>query len=318
MIIYSVILFIVSCVVLIKAGSESVKYLAKIAKFLKWTEFTTAFLLMAFISSLPELFVGIMSAFHKSPEISLGNVFGSNIINLTLALSIAILITGGIKAKSAMSQRTSIFTIVIGITPVVLMADGILNRIDGIILLLLLSFYVWNIAQKKDIFCEDTKKGTKKDLSLSSGFWKVLFLFLFFILLLLISAEGIVWSSKDIALFFNLPILLISILLVALGTNLPEIIFSVKAASLDHKDMILGNLMGSVIVNSTLVLGVTILITPITIFSFSPYIAGMIFVVITAFFFAIFIRTEKSINRKEAIALLFIYLLFVITQIIIY
>jgi len=183
---------------------------------------------------------------------------------------------------------------------------------------LLLSFYVWNIAQKKDIFCEDTKKGTKKDLSLSSGFWKVLFLFLFFILLLLISAEGIVWSSKDIALFFNLPILLISILLVALGTNLPEIIFSVKAASLDHKDMILGNLMGSVIVNSTLVLGVTILITPITIFSFSPYIAGMIFVVITAFFFAIFIRTEKSINRKEAIALLFIYLLFVITQIIIY
>lgn len=310
-----IVIFIISVFVLVKAGSGAVKCLAKIAKSLKWTEFTTAFLLMAFITSLPELFVGITSALHGNPEISLGNVFGSNIINLTLAVAIAVLIAGALKAKTALAQKTSIYSAVIAVVPILLMVDGVLNRIDGVIMILLLCFYLWSVARKKDLSKE---RGIQKDFAWNKSFVKAVIFFFLYVLLLLLGAEGVVWSSTEMAMSFNIPLLLIGIILVALGTNLPEIIFSVKAASSGHKDMILGNLMGSVIANSTLVLGVTVLINPIRIFTFTPFIAGMIFIVLTVIFFAIFVRTERQVTKKEAIILLLVYVLFIVTQIIIH
>jgi len=79
----------------------------------------------------------------------------------------------------------------------------------------------------------------------------------------------------------------------------------------------LGNLMGSVIVNSTLVLGFTVLIHPLEIVNYSPYIAGIIFTLITILFFVLFIRTHEQINRKEGLFLLLIYFSFVIMQFVI-
>ena len=314
MILY-ILLFLISCIVLVKAGSQAIKCLAKIAKHLKWSEFTTAFLLMGFITSLPELFVGVTSALHLKPEISLGNVLGSNIINLTLAIALPVFIAGALRAKTALSQRTSIYTVMIGVLPILLMSDGILSRIDGVVLLLILSLYIWNVSQKKDLFQEDTSHNIKKDFSLNKGLLKSIILFSIFIVLLLLSAEGIVFSSSEIAKSFGIPLLIIGIVLVALGTNLPELVFSIKAASLGHKDMILGNLMGSVIANSSLVLGVTVLIHPIRIFSFSPYLTSMIFTVVIGLLFLIFIQKDKMISRKESFVLLFLYLLFILTQV---
>jgi len=116
------------------------------------------------------------------------------------------------------------------------------------------------------------------------------------------------------AVFFGIPTVVIGTVLVALGTNLPEIIFSIKAVRMGHKNMVLGNLMGSVIFNSTLVLGATVLIAPLRIFALSPYVVGIIFTALTVLFFRLFVKSNQSISKKEALLLLAIYLTFIVTQ----
>jgi len=312
-----IIIFIASCLLLIKSGSWAVKCLAKVGSFLKWSEFAVAFLLMALITSLPELFVSLSAAFKGRPELAFGNIIGSNIINLTLAVSIPIFIAGAIKAKSLLAQRSSVYSAAIAFLPVLLLLDGKLTRVDGIILLFSLFFYFRDIAKKKSRLEEDFDDEIKEDFALKNGFLKAIGGLLLSVALLLISAEGIVWSATLMASGVGVPLLVIAILLVALGTNLPEIIFSIKAASMGHQGMILGNLMGSVVMNSSLVLGLTVLIHPIEIFQFSPYIVGMVFTVFVAIFFAVFVRTQRKITKKEAVVLLAIYILFVATQLVI-
>lgn len=320
-----ILLFIVSCIVLVKSGGIVVKHLVNIARFLRWGEFVVAFLLMAVVTSLPELFVGITSALHKRPELSFGNVIGSNIINLTLVVAIPVLIGGALGLKSLMAQKTAVYTSIFAVLPIFLMVDGKLSRIDGFVLLICLAFYFQWVLSKREKFkkvfngkefekSSTTPEAASKAAALVKIFVKDLIWFFAAVILLLLAAEGIVWSASIVASGIGVPLLVVSILFVSLGTNLPEIIFSMKAVSLKRKDMILANLMGSVIVNSTLVLGVTVLIYPLQIFEFSPYIAGIIFTLATILFFVLFARSHKKINRKEALFLLFIYFVFIVVQ----
>lgn len=286
--------------------------LTRIAQFLKWGEFIVAFILMAFVTSVPELFVGIMSAFHHKPELSFGNVIGSNIVNLTLAVGICVLIAGGLKVKAVILQRSSIYTAIIALLPIVLILDGRVSRIDGIILLLAFMFYFHRLISQEERFTKVLANSFKRDSSRFRLFLRDLGMFLLGVVLLLLSAEGIVWSASFLAKVVGLPLVVIGALVVALGTNLPEITFGIKAISMGHKDMVLGSLMGSVVVNSTLVLGLTVLISPLEIFKFSPYITGIIFTVLTCLFFSIFARTKKDISKKEGIFLIFVYLMFLL------
>ena len=84
MLLINLLLFTLACLVLVQSNNFLVKSLAKISFFLKLNEFTIGFILVAIGTSLPEIFVGVMSAFNGTPEFSVGNVIGSNILDLTL------------------------------------------------------------------------------------------------------------------------------------------------------------------------------------------------------------------------------------------
>ena len=103
--------------------------------------------------------------------------------------------------------------------------------------------------------------------------------------MLLISAEGVVWSATHLAEIFGLPLMIIGAIVVALGTNLPEITFGIRAITLGHKEMVLGNLLGAVVSNSTLVLGMTVLIHPLEVPDLTPYATGIIFIIAALIFF---------------------------------
>jgi len=132
--------------------------------------------------------------------------------------------------------------------------------------------------------------------------------------LLLFSADMLVRIARQIALALNIPILLIGLLLVAIGTSLPELAFELKAVREKQSGMVFGDLLGSIVANGTLVIGVTSLISPIRIQAFDEYLlATMTFVVMFALFY-IFIRTKKKLERWEGAALLGVYLLFILLE----
>jgi len=309
-----ILIFLVSCAVLIRSGTWLVRSLIRIAKYLKLTEFSVAFILMAFATSVPELFVGIMSALHGQPELSFGNIIGSNIINLTLAVAIGVLVAKGLKCEGAVIRRSSIYTLVIAFLPIILMLDGNISRVDGVILLLALAVYLQRLFYQKERFTKVFSNALNREWSQFRLFLKDFGMFFLGLILLLLSAEGIVWSATHLAETFDLPLIIIGAILVALGTNLPEITFGVRAITMGHKDMVLGNLLGSVVANSTLVLAVTVLICPLEVANLSPYITGIVFIGLAALFFILFSRTGKEITRKEALFLLLIYVGFVTVE----
>src|SRR3989338_916917 len=100
MLLMSLILFLISCLVLVVSGGFLVKLIVKIASYLRLSEFVVAFIIMAFSTSIPELFVGISYAINGNPALSLGNVIGSNIADLTLVIGIAALLGNGIKPQN--------------------------------------------------------------------------------------------------------------------------------------------------------------------------------------------------------------------------
>ncbi len=315
MILFYILVFVISVFLIFWSGRLLVDSLARIARFLEWREFVVAFFVVAFAGTIPNLFVGISSALHKIPELSFGDVMGGNVVDLTLAVGLAALIAKGLPAESKTVQTTSIFTIIIAILPLLLILDGTLGRGDGMILILVFLFYIVWLFSKKERFTkiyDDEKIPIIKEFRI---FIKDLGKVIFGIILLLIAAEGIVRAASFFAEGFNLSLALIGILIVGLGNALPETYFAIAAARKGQTGMILGNLMGSVMIPATLVLGIVAFIHPIEIADFSPFAIARFFLIIAAFSFLLFVRTGRQITRKEAIFLLSIYIVFVIIEI---
>jgi len=315
---FYILIFLICCVLLYFSAEWLISGLTRMTKFLGWREFVVAFIVMAFAASLPNLFVGITSALHKIPQLSFGDVAGNNLVALTLAVALAIFFAGGsISTESRTVQTTSIFTIVAAILPLLLILDGILGRGDGIVLLLCFLVYIFWLFSKKErftkVYDEHKLPATKKFNLFLKDLGKVILGVIFLVL----AAQGIVSSAQFFAENFNVSIILIGVLITGLGSALPEIWFAIASARRGEAWMILGNLMGAVIVPSTLVLGIVALICPIEIVDFSPLVIARFFLIISAFFFFFFVRTHRKVTRKEAIILFLIYILFLIVEIII-
>lgn len=317
MLVFYIFIFLICCGFLYLSGEWIVGGLMRIARFLGWREFVVAFFVMAFAASLPNLFVGITSALHKIPQLSFGDVAGNNLVALTLAVALAVLFAKGreISVESKTIQTTSIFTITAAILPLFLILDGELSRIDGLFLIAFFLFYISWLFSKRERF---TKIYDTHEMSIVKEFKffiQDLGKLILGVILLVLAAQGIVASALFFAQTFNLPIILIGILIVGMGSALPEIYFAVALARKGETWMILGELMGAVIVPATLVLGVVALIYPIKIVDFSPLLIARFFLIISAFFFLFFVRTGRRITKREAIFLLGIYFIFVLTEI---
>lgn len=299
---------ILSSVILIKAAHWAIKSLIYLAQLLKISEFVIAFILTGIATTLPELFVGISSALDKAPILSLSNVIGSNIANITLILGIMIVFLGGLDIKIKTIRKNILYTALLLMYPLLLCLDGILSRLDGAALVV--SFLLYNlilIHQYQDIN-KKTAKVNKRELI------KNILLFTISISLLLLSSKMIVSAASSLATQLNISLFVVGLFIVAIGTSLPELIFGIKAAHQKHKDMILGGILGSVAVNSTAVLGITALIFPIIIEKNALFINSVVALLIAYLLFGFFSYSRKRISWQEAMILLFLYIAFTISQ----
>lgn len=315
MIWFYIFVFIISCLLLTFSGNWLVSSLMRIARFLGWREFIVAFFIMSFAASIPELLVGISSAFHKLPELSFGNIVGANVIHFTLAIAISALILKGIEIESRTVQASSIFTVVASVLPLLLILDGVLSRADGVILILAFIFYISWLFSKEERFTKIYDGLAPSYIKEFKTFLKDMMILILGTILLLISSQGVIQSATFFARTFHFPLAFIGVLIIGLGTALPETYFCIKAAQKGQSWMILGNLMGCTVITASLVLGIVALIYPIKVLNFSPFVVGFAFLIFSAIFFLFFVRTGRKITKKEALFLLSIYITFVIIEI---
>ncbi len=284
-----------------------IKSLTKIGIYLKLSPFIIGFFVLAVGTSIPELFIAVTSALAGSPIIALGNVFGANIVNMTLALGLAGLFVGKIETTLKTVNRDTWIMFGLVVLPVFLIGiDNVLGRIDGIILILGFVAYTYLLMKSGKMGGEFKEKVDTKSFLMSLFFALVAFGFLY------LGANLSVEYSQVLAFDLGIPAIIVGLVILGIGTALPEIISSLKAVKSKEGDLAVGDIIGSVAINSSLVLGVAAVISPIAV-DFLLFAVSAAFLVVIAFFFITFVG-KGGISRKEAAAMVLFHLFFVIVQ----
>lgn len=255
---------IIALFILFYSGGMMVRSIVLIGRYLKINEFTLSFVLAAFATSLPEFFIGINAAINNTAILSVGNIIGANVLNATLVLGAATIAAGRLSFNQVVKKEDIQITLGLLLLPILLMLDMVLSRYDGLIFLFFFGgylIYLFNQERESRKINGETEINEVPNLK---TFTASLIKFIAAASLLLISSRFVVSQSLEISRIFSLPLFFIGIL-IAIGTTLPEMIFSLKSVSLGHKSMAFGNALGSIIINLSLILGSVAAISPITI-----------------------------------------------------
>jgi len=316
-----IIVIVFFSLVLIKAADLVILSLKKISARTHTGVFALSAIILALGTSLPELFVGLTSSLEGVSNLTLGVVIGSNIANIALVAGVAALFTGKVHVQGGFLKRDVGIALVAGIAPVTLVLDGSLSQVDGLVLLAVYGIYASSLFKTR--FGEIARKEPEKDyfyrifrrLSHLDGKETRDYARLFFgIALLLISADLIVKSANSLAIQAHIPVFVVGLLILALGTSLPELAFSFRSLEEHAPSMFFGNLLGSTIVNSTLVIGLTAVIRPIEIVAVYQYFVAAAAFSIVFLTFWFFIRSKHRLDRWEATILILLYVIFVIIE----
>jgi len=311
MLVFYLLLLLFFSFLLIKASDILVVSLRKLSKSTHLSKFALTSFILALATSLPELFVGIAAALGNKPSLALGNVIGSNIANLSIVIGGAAFIGGTVNVVGKFLQKDIFYTFLAGSLPLVLLLDNTLSRVDGLILLVVYFWYVATVLkfrEKISFLNGIIKRLGKREAEIELS-W-----FFFGIILLIFSADMLVRVSYQLADFFHIPLFLIGLFLVALGTSLPELSFGIKAIRSHQTAMVFGNLLGSVVANSSLILGITALISPIKILYLQEYLLATIFFIFIFAVFYFFVRSKRRLERWEGGILFLLYLLFAMVE----
>lgn len=309
MLIVSFIFLALAVFILIKSADYTIEAIEKVGLKLKVPTFILSSIFLAAATSFPELFVGVMSAVDKEPILSLGNVLGANLVDLTLILGLTTIISNGVKVKEKMIFKDLLVTFLIALIPFLFLYDGTISKKEGLISILIYIFYQFVlIGEERSISHRRHPDHSLKHIGilamqLTMG-----------IVILAGSAQLVVNLSERISGLLNIPLTLIGILFLSLGTTLPEMIVELKSAEAKEDGIFFGNVLGSIVVNSLLVLGIAAFIYPIEVnFSVSLLRVGgltlLVFILLP-----IFLRSKKTLERKEGFFLLSIYVIFLLSH----
>lgn len=304
---------------LIKAADLVIVAMRRLSRQTKTGVFALSAFILAIGTSLPELFVGLTSALEKEPSLALGVVLGSNIANISLVAGFSALIAGKVFMQGEILKKDVLIAFIASVTPIFLILDKTLGRVDGLILLTVYAAYTTSLFRSR--YMEIAQEHEKESFiyrflrhfnHINSHRTKELGRLFVGIAILLFSADMIVKISTAMAVSIGIPIFVIGLVILAFGTSLPEIAFSFESLEDHEPSMFFGNLLGSVIANSTLILGITAVITPIKIVSINIYLTAIIAGLLIFLVFWLFVRTKHRLDRWESLVLIVLYVGFVV------
>ena len=247
-------MFLLGLVFLMLGGDSVVKGASGLAQHFKLSPFVTGLVLVAIATSVPELAVNARAAFVGAQSLALGNAVGSNLVNFGLTLGLAAIVAPLVVRWRVLSPMLVAF-VVLGIAVVGMSIDGVLSRLDGVLLVVafiaVLVFAVLRsrIAQEEVRPVLEEYTLTRGGLGLNAARFVIAAIVLFY------GAKWIVQSAPSIGASLGMGPLLTGLVPVAIGTALPEIAAAVLAARRGQGEMVAGHAIGSSLVNLTLVLG---------------------------------------------------------------
>jgi len=303
-------------VILLYFGSEwMVDGAKKMALRLGVTPFVVGLTVVAFGSSSPELITSLVSG--DNPQIILGNIVGSNIANVGLAIGLAAIISP-IACKFA-AIKFELGAMIFAVVMITVMAlTGSLGLVEGIILLSALAVFIYFVytLKKKDPENADPEV-TEEDIieSASTPVWKCAILIIIGIVALYFGARAFIGGAVELAEIFGVSDLLIGLLVVAIGVSLPELCICLVAAYRKENEIVVSNIVGSIVFNCFFALGVGILFTTVPVTHYTMVFHMPVMILIAALML-IMVKINKGIPRYGGAVLVAIYAVYVSAMVI--
>jgi len=306
----AIIAVIVGLAILVWSADVFIDGAVVLANKLNVPSFLIGVVILGLGTSAPEMVVSVLAALEGSPELALGNAYGSNIINIALVLGATVLISPIIIRSSIIKRDMPLLLLVTAVAAWQL-SDGVLGHTDGLVLIVLLVMIlaiqiVLSLREGNHEHEDDPALESSEETSAIRGIG-TLFLGL---LVLILSSRAIVWGAVELATLWGLSELMIGLTIVAVGTSLPELVASLSAARKGEHDMALGNIIGSNIFNTLAVVGLAALIAPITpnAIILSRDILAMGLLTILLFVMCLFaFNTKRSFGRSSGATLVLFF-----------
>ena len=305
-----IICLLLGFIIIIKGSDMLVDGSVNLAKFLKIPTLVIGLTIVAIATGVPEIAISISSSLKGSNGLLLGNLLGSNIFNILFILGL-IAIIKPLYIKKEIILKNYAFALLSCLVLFIISYDiyfgdslvNLITRTEGILLLCFAGIFLYSTVLgatlDKNIKVEKGKFSFKDILYIVVG-----------IILIGLSAEVIVNSAVNISKWLGVGEDLIGSTIIAIGTNLPELVTSIVAVRKGEVDIAIGNLVGTNIYNIFLILGLAATINPIVISS-NAFI-DIIVLAITSFIVYIFIQHKKDINRKEGIIMILLYIIYIV------
>lgn len=301
--IISIIILIVGFVFLIRGSDLFVSGASNVASILKVPTVIIGLTVVAFGTSAPEAAVSITASVAGSNALALSNVIGSNLFNLLAVIGCSATIAKLGIDRTILKQDFPFLLIITVLLTVLLYFTLEINRIIGILFLLLIITYVGYLIIK----AKKSKQGQiveKPKLTLTKS---VVYIFVGIIGIVL-GGEFVVDGAKSIALALGMSETLVGLTIVAIGTSLPELVTSLTALKRGETDLVIGNVVGSNIFNILFILGISSVISPISVHPLMIIDLGLLTgVTLLGFIFA---KTKQEYSRKEGIILLLLFVVY--------
>jgi cation:H+ antiporter len=308
----SLVAVVVGLSVLVWSADKFVDGAVGVAKFCGVSTLMIGMVVVGFGTSAPEMVVSAISAIQNNPELALGNAYGSNIANIALILGFTAVVS------PVAVKRVSVFRdlpILMAVTAFAIFQifDLSVSRLNGILLLAVfaVAMTINVISEKKMHSAPEAVEQEEKPLSLG----KAIFWLLLGLLLLVASSRLLVWGAVNIAQALGVSDLLIGLTIVAVGTSLPELASSIAAARRGEADLAFGNIVGSNLFNTLLVVGIAAVIKPMETVSSVILVRDipvMAALTVLLFVFGLPLRKTKQgrtgrINRFEGLFFVLVY-----------
>ena len=301
------VIFIAAMSALIYGADFIIKESERIALHFNISHFVIGATLVAFGTSLPEMAASMMASGQGKSDMAVANVVGSVIFNITMVLGIVFLISKKMVPNRDLFSLDSAWVIIPLVIFFVMVQDGTISRVDGVLyLLLMVSYLIFLFTYSRDDLEGDIDEDLVKD---KFNWTKTISLLLIGFVLTIGGANFVVESGANIARSFGVTEWIIGIFLIALGTSLPELVVSLVAIKKGNAEMSIGNIIGSNVANFSMVLGAASLINPLTVDLLATKFDMLIMV--AASITLLFILANKLYNKAGAIFLLIILALFI-------
>jgi cation:H+ antiporter len=290
----------VGVAILYYGGEILVRYSTALAQALNVRPMIIGLTVIAFGTSAPELAAGVLAAIQRHPELAVGNVIGSNIANIGLILGLTAIFTPLVAARQFV-RREVLFMIGTAVILIPFVLTGRFSRWQAVVLLVAMALFLWMLLRSGSAVPEELEEVPETSTLVS-------FLGALAGLALLIGgAQLLVWASVGMARGFGVSERVIGLTVVAFGTSVPELAGCLAAAAKKHTDLVLGNIIGSNVFNTLLILPTTVLIRPFPV-SFGGF--GIDLLVMVGFSVAVvacFAR-DQTLTRWEGALLCLAYL----------